>query len=70
MVKELLKDSFKNGNTLTNILLIIITVLVSVVGFFGVKIYEKIDNIQTVVYQHETKIAVIENIVKHIVPVS
>lgn len=57
---EFLKESFNNGNRLTNILLIIITFLVSIVGYFGAKIYDKIDNMQAVINTHETRIVVIE----------
>ena len=60
MVKDFVKESFRNGNRLTNILLIVITVLISIVGYIAQRTYDKFEQMQSVINGHDTKIAVLE----------
>lgn len=60
MVKKFIETSFSNGNRLTNILLIVITVLISIVGYIAQRTYDKFENMQTVINAHDTKITVLQ----------
>jgi len=60
MVKDFVKESFRNGNRLTNILLIVITVLISIVGYIAQRTYDRFEQMQTLINGHETKIVVLE----------
>lgn len=60
MVKKFIETSFSNGNRLTNILLMVITVLISIVGYIAQKTYDKFENMQVIINGHETKITVLQ----------
>lgn len=66
MVKKFIESSFSNGNRLTNILLIVITVLISIVGYIAQKTYDKFEQMQVVISGHDTKIIVLEGKVNDI----
>jgi len=66
MVKNFIESSFSNGNRLTNILLIFITVLISIVGFIAQRTYDKFEQMQTIINGHDTKIIVLEGKVNDI----
>ena len=59
-MKEFIKESFKNGNRLTNILLIVIMALISIVGYIAQRTYDKFETMQTTINGHDTKITVLE----------
>jgi cell division protein FtsB len=59
-LKEFIKESFKNGNRLTNILLIVIMALISIVGYIAQRTYDKFETMQTTINGHDTKITVLE----------
>ena len=66
MVKKIIESSFSNGNAFTNILLIIITFLIGVVGYIAQRTYDKFENMQIVINGHDTKITVLEGKVNDI----
>jgi len=66
MVKQFIDESFRNGNKLTNILLIVITILISIVGYIAQRTYDKFENMQTIINGHDTKIVVLEGKVNDI----
>jgi hypothetical protein len=66
-VKKFLKESFSNGNRLTNILLSVVTGLLLIIGFLLRDIYTDFKDLVKTSARHETRIEVIEtNLTNHI----
>jgi len=66
MVKEFIKESFRNGNRYTNIVITIIMFLLAIIGFFGRELYGDFKEMKFLIYQHETKIQVLQSNVNHL----
>lgn len=60
MVKQFIKDSFKNGNRFTNIGITIIMILLGIIGFIAQKTYDRFEVMSETIYRHEIRLQVID----------
>ena len=66
MVKQFLKDSFRNGNRFTNIGISVIMILLSIIGFLLKEVYSDFKEIKYTIHTHDIQIKVLEANLKYL----